>query len=157
MKPRTLIKFLAGCVALAAMADSCSPTISVKNEAAFTVRVIIRNAGKLQTVAPSPGESAGAEGQNGPYFVAVVPDSDWLEYAKLVRKDLNEQLANPSGLSGDKIKQLADRLKSIAAKMKAYESAGLGATCNGSITDKGGGVVTVTAAGGDGQIGVECH
>jgi hypothetical protein len=158
MKPRTLIRFLAGCLALAAMADSCSPTITVHNGTAFVVRVIITNGGKIQTVAPSPGESSAAEAQDGPYTVAVVPDSDWLEYAKLVRKDLNEQLANPN-LSGDKIKQLVARLKDIAAKMKAYESAGLGASCSGSITENGGGSVEVSAAGagGDGEIAVSCR
>jgi hypothetical protein len=158
MKPRTLIRFLAGCLALAAMADSCAPVITVHNSTAFVVRVIITNGGKLQTVAPSPGESSGVEAQEGPYTVAVVPDSDWLEYAKLVRQDLNEQLANPN-LSGDKIKQLVARLKDIAAKMKAFESAGLGASCSGSITQDGGGSVTVSAAGvdRDGEIGVSCN
>ena len=157
MKPRTLIRFLAGCLALAAMADSCSPTIDVKNQTAFVVRVIVSNGGKVQTVAPSPGEGSAVEAQEGPYSVYVVPDSDWLEYAKLVRKDLNEQLANSSGLSKEKIDQLIARLKDIAAKMKSYETAGLGASCSGSISQNAGGSVTVGTTGSDAHIDVACN
>src|SRR6266496_2440046 len=103
MKPRTLIKFLAGCLALAAIADSCAPFITVKNNARFEVRAVIRNGGHSQVVSPSPGESSSAEGEEGAYTVTIIPDSDWLDHAKATRAFLNDQLAHADNLTGPQL------------------------------------------------------
>ena len=151
MNARRLLKILAGFLALAALADSCSPGITVNNETTFAVRAIVRTGDKLQTASPAPGGSAYVEGQPGPYTVTIIPDDDWLKYAQLVRKDLNEQLANSQNLSGEKVLQLVTRLKDIAAKMKAFQDAGVGTSCSATITNEGGhGEVTVkTLANGE--------
>ena len=156
MKARKLLRYLAGFVALAAMADSCAPVITVKNDTTVVVRAIVRTVAGAQTLAPSPGNSSATEAQEGPYSVTVIPDEEWKSYARLVRKDLNEQLANAKGLSGDKLIQLINRLKDVADKMKAFEDAGIGASCSGNITQDGGGTATVTTLPG-GKIVVSCR
>jgi hypothetical protein len=156
MKPRTLIRFLAGCLALAAMADSCAPLINVKNNATFEVRAVISNRGHSQVVSPSPGESSSAEAEQGPYTVTIIPDNDWLEHAKATRAFLNEQLANPDKLSGPQLLEVIRRLKDIAAKIKEFEAAGLSTACSGKITQDGGGTVTVSA-GADGKLVASCR
>src|SRR6266550_4355256 len=103
MKPRTLIKFLAGCLALAAMADSCSPVITVSNATSFEVWAVVTNAGHSQVLSPSPGESSAAEAQGGPYIVSVIPSQEWLDHANATRKFLNEQLANSDNLTGPQL------------------------------------------------------
>src|SRR5437870_12132835 len=135
MKPRTLIKFLAGCLALAAMADACSPNIIVSNSTSFVVRAVVTNGGHSQVLSPSPGESSSAEGEEGPYSVTVIPDQEWLDHAIATRKFLNDQLANSENLTGPQLLEVVRRLKDIALKIKQFEdTAGNGQGCSGKIT-----------------------
>jgi hypothetical protein len=158
MKPRTLIKFLAGCVALAAMADSCSPVITVTNNTTFEVVATINNGGKRQVVSPSPGNSSSAEAEQGVYTVTIIPSQEWRDHAQATRDFLNDQLAHPENLTGEQLKEVIRRLKDIAAKIKAFEDsykALSGQSCTGAIGDNGGGAVTVSAAA-DGALSVTC-
>ncbi len=137
---------------------SCAPPIVVSNKTSFAVRVIVSGGGVSQTVSPSPGESSIAEIGEGAYKATVIPDAEWIEYAKLTRKVLNEQLANSDNLTGAQLLDVIRRLKDIALRMQQYEqAAGGSASCGGRITeDKGGGVVTVSA-GADGKLAISCR
>jgi hypothetical protein len=157
MKPRTLIKFLAGCLALAAMADSCAPVITVSNTTSFAVRAVVTSGGHSQVLSPSPGESSSAEAVEGPYRVTVIPDQEWLDHANATRKFLNDQLANADNLTGPQLLEVIRRLKEIALKIKQFEdTAGNGKGCGGNITQDGGGTVTVSTAA-DGSIIAVCR
>jgi hypothetical protein len=157
MKPRKLIKFLAGCLALAAMADSCVSGVTVSNQTSFEVRAVVSSGKKFSTISPSPGESSFAETGDGPYRVTVFPTQEWLDHAKATRAFLNEQLANADQLSGPQLLEVVRRLKDIALKIKQFEDAAQNtARCSGKITADGGGSVTVSTAA-DGSLKVVCR
>src|SRR3954447_26812779 len=113
MKPRTLLKLLAGFLALAAMADSCSPSVTVQNNTSFEVRASVYSAGHHVTVSPSPGESSYAEVGSGPYVVTIIPNQEWLDHARATREFLDKQLANPENLTPDQTLEVVRRLKDI--------------------------------------------
>ena len=151
------MKFLAGLVALAALADGCLPVVTVQNKTSFVVRAVVTNSGHSQVLSPSPGESSAAEVEEGPYRVTIIPDQEWLDHANATRQFLNDQLAHSDTLTGPQLLEVVRRLKEIAASIKAYENtAGNGAACAGQITQDGGGSVTVSAAT-DGTILVSCQ
>jgi hypothetical protein len=156
MKPRTLIKFLAGCLALAAMADACAPVITIKNNTTFEVRAIVNSKGHNSMVSPSPGESSVAEGEEGPYSVTIIPSKEWLDHATATRSFLNESLAHADRLSGPELLKVIDSLKAIALKIKEFQAAGKAQSCTGQITQDGGGNVTVGTAA-DGSLKVVCN
>ncbi len=134
----------------------CGPTVSVSNKTGFAVRAIVISAGARSVLSPSPGESSTAEVQEGPYKVVVIPDAEWLDYAKLKRKVLNDALANSDSLSGQQLLSVVAQLKDIAAKMQAFEqAAGSGASCGGRVSEDGGGLAEVSQAA-DGKLVVVC-
>jgi hypothetical protein len=157
MKPRRLLRFLAGFLALAAMADSCSPGVTVENKTEFQVRAVVSSGRRPSIVSPSPGESSFAEAQEGPYRVTVFPEKEWLDHAVATRKFLNDQLANADQLTGAQILEVSRRLASIALKIKQFEDASAKTSaCSGRITEDGGGAVTVSTAA-DGTLRVVCQ
>ena len=129
---------LAGLIVGAVLLVGCAPSVVVENKTGFAVRVVVHSAGRSEVVSPSPGESSVAE---------VV---DWIEWAKLTRKVLNDQLTNSDQLTGPQLLEVVRRLKDIAARMQQYESAGIGASCSGAVSSDGGdgSVVISTAANG---------
>ena len=144
-------------VCLAALClTACGPTISVQNDTSVPVRVIVTAQGKSDVLSPSPGESSSADASEGPYSVTIIPDQEWLDYAKTSRKYLNDQLANANNLSGAQLLDVVKRLKDIAARMKQFEdAANSGAHCGGRISQDGGGAVTVSI-GASGALVVAC-
>lgn len=134
----------------------CGPTVTVRNETTIPIRAILMSNDGSETFAPTPGESSSAEASEGPYRVVAVPDADWVEYAKLTRKVLNEQLANSDNLSGPQLLDLVRRLKDVAAKMKQMEgAAGSTGACAGKLTQDSSALATVTVAA-DGRLVVSC-
>ncbi len=147
-----LAMMLLACAALV----GCGPTVTVQNSTGFVVRAVITTADGSQTVAPSPNESSSLDVSEGAYSVSVIPDAEWVEYAKTVRKLLNDQLANSSQLSGAQLLDVVQRLKDIAARMKQYgQAAGGSASCRGSVGNDGNGVAQVSL-GADGKLVVAC-
>lgn len=137
---------------IAALA-ACSPTVTVKNGANFPVHTMVTGQRGTQMLSPTPGESSTAEMDLGAYTVVVIPDADWLDYAKGVRKYLNDQLANADNLTGPQLLEVVQRLKDIALRMQQLEKAGTagGTACSGTLTsEKSDAVATIslTAAGG---------
>ena len=151
LRLQIVIVVLAGLLRL----DGCSPTVTVQNSTRFAVRVVVSSGGQTEVLSPSPGESSAAEVSEGPYRVTAIPDAEWITWAQLTRKDLNEQLANSDKLSGPQLLNVIQRLKTIAARMQEYEKAGLGASCGGTVTQDSGGVATVSL-GADGKIVASC-
>lgn len=141
---------------LAGISLGCAPTIVVENKTAIPVRVVISSAGRSQVFSPSPGESSAADVAEGAYHVTVIRDEEWIDYAKDVRKYLNDQLANSDKLSGPQLLDVIRRLKDIASRMAQYEAAGgrnLG--CSGTVSqDKDG--VAVISVGADGKLNMVC-
>jgi len=145
------------CLIAAGLIAGCGPAIIVENKTSIPVRALVNSAGNRQVVSPSPGESSVADAEEGSYTVAVLPDAEWIEYAKLTRKALNEQLANADNLMGDQLLEVVRRLKDIAARMKEFENAaGKGQSCAGKITSDGGGIVTISV-GAEGALVVRCN
>ncbi|MEP7355689.1 MAG: hypothetical protein ABI847_00455 [Anaerolineales bacterium] len=158
MKARTLIRLVAGCLALAAMADSCGPTVTIENKTSFEISAIIGNKGTETVLSPSPGESSYAVVQQDAYVVTVIPKDEWLTHAKATRQFLNDQLANPDQLTGPQLLEVVKRLKDIALRMKAFEDAAKGgdASCVGILDDQhSAAVVTVTSLP-DGKLKAAC-
>ena len=149
---------LALCILGAVLVSGCGPTITVKNRTRFPVTATVRNGERHETLSPSPGESSSMDADTGPYFVYAVPEKDWLEYAKLTRKVLNESLADPSRLTGPQINDIVQRLKDIAERIQQYEGTAGGArTCQGTISESGAGGTVEITVGADGGLVARCY
>ena len=89
--------------------------------------------------------------------MAVIPDTDWIEYAKIKRKLLNEQLANADKLTGAQLLEVIRQLKDVAEKMSQFEAtAAKGASCSGAITQEGGSGIAEISVGPNGALVVAC-
>ncbi len=142
--------------AIAASSDGCGPTVVVENKTKIPVRVVVTTADGSEVVSPSPGESSTVDASEGSYRAVAIPDADWIEYAKLTRKVLNDQIANSENLSGPQLLEVVRRLKEIAERMDQFtKAAGTSAGCGGSVTSDSTGIVTVSA-GPDGKLAVSC-
>lgn len=147
---------LFGLIALGAAA--CAPAIVVRNNTKFPVRAIVISSGRRDVLSPSPGESSATEVAEGRYTVAVIPDQQWIDYAKVKRKVLNDALKDSDKLSGPQLLALVQQLKEIAGQMQAFEqvaTAKPGAACSGSISQDSGGVADVSQAA-DGSLSIIC-
>ncbi len=143
---------------MTALVVACGPFVTVENKTKIPVRVVVTSPGRSDVLSPSPGESSSAEVDEGAYSVAVIPDQEWIEYAKLTRQVLNDRLANSQNLTGAQLLDVVQRLKDIASKVQQFEqaAAGKGAGCRGSVgSDSGGGRVQVNI-GVDGTLVVSC-
>jgi hypothetical protein len=154
-RKRLIIIILSSAVA-ALLLSACAPALVVQNNTNFPVRVVVV-AGDLRGVlSPNPGESSSMEVANGAYRVTAIPDAEWIEYAKLSRKLLNERLAAADQLTGPQLLEVIRQLKDIAQKMDAYDKAAASTSaCRGAISDEGGGYVEVSQ-GSDGNLVVVC-
>ena len=149
---QTTIVALAGLLCLA----GCGPSVTVTNKTRFIVTVVVSAAGDASVLSPSAGESSTAEVTEGAFKVTVIPNTDWLAWAKLTRKSLNDQLADSSKLSGPQLLEVIQRLKDIAGRMKEYEdTAGKGASCAGVVSSDVDAAAEVTQAA-DGSLVVVC-
>ena len=148
-------------IAAGLLMASCAPGIVIQNSTSFPVRAIIRAGGMTEVFSPSPGESSYAEVREGRYTATVIPDAEWIEYARATRRYLNEQLANSDSLTGPQLLDVIRRLKDIAAKMDQFEraagSSAVGAaSCSGAVSEEADGLVTVRTLE-DGRIVIECR
>jgi len=154
------IGMLLGGLGAAILAAGCAPYITVKNNTAIPVRALISAGGMQQVVSPSPGEASYPEVASGPFTAVVIPDAEWLEYARATRSYLNSQLANAESLSGEQLLDVIRRLKDIAVRIEQFEraaansSAGVG-SCSGSVSSEQSGVVVIKSAP-DGRIVLDC-
>ena len=156
MKQRTLAATIILATFFIVGFEGCGPTITVQNNTKFPVRAVVSSGGKSEMLSPSPGESSSADASEGPYGVYVVPDEDWINYAKQVRQYLNDQLANSDKLTGPQLLNVIQRLKEIAMRMAQYERAGgSGNGCSGSVAEDKDGLVTITTKA-DGGLVVAC-
>ncbi len=152
--PRLMLALLVG-VALV-LTLGCAPAVTVNNKTTFPIRVMIRNRGNIQWVSPSPSESSFVEVGEGLYFATAIPDAEWTTYATAKRRYLNEQLANSQNLSGEKLLQVIQQLKEIAAQMQKFaDAADSNARCSGRVTEDATDTVTVTS-GADGKLKIGC-
>lgn len=141
----------------AAILAGCAPSITVQNNTRIPVRAIVTSRGGNAVLSPSPGESSNAEVGEGRYTVTVIPDAEWIAYAKQVRQYLNDQLANSDRLTGAQLLDVIRRLKDIAEKMQQYEqAAGAGARCSGTVTSETDAVAQI-AIGAGGALTVSCQ
>ena len=150
-------KYFIFLIVAAVLLASCGPSVVVENRTSLPVRVIVyvgRQGGSV--VSPSPGESSALAATEGVYRATVIRDAEWIEYAKLTRKDLNEQLANSDKLTGAQLLDVIRRLKDIAQRMQQYEqAAGSAASCGGKLTEDSTGLVVVST-GSDGKLVIIC-
>ncbi len=143
------------CAASAVLIAGCSPLIIVENHTRFPIRAFVSQE-RTNAVSPSPGESSSVEATEGAYSVAVIPEQEWLEYAKLTRKVLIDELADPDHLTGAQLLDVINRLKDVAATMDEFQrAAGSQASCGGSVSEGGSSLVTV-ATGASGGLVVSC-
>jgi hypothetical protein len=127
----------------------CGPVVTIQNQTSFPVRAIVIHTGGKDVASPSPGESSSVEVDEGTFTVAVIPDNEWIDYAKTKRKVLNDMLANSDNLSGQQLLAVVAQLKDIAARMKQFEdAAGKGASCSGSASNDHDGLVQVSQGAG---------
>jgi hypothetical protein len=135
----------------------CGPSIVVENKTTFGVRAIVTTSLGTETFSPSPGEHSTADGTQGSYTVTAIPEQEWLDWARITRKVLNDQIADSSKLTGQQLLDVIDRLKSIAVKMKQFEAAAAsaGSSCTGSLTGAADGQAVITAGPG-GRLVVTC-
>jgi hypothetical protein len=88
----------------------------------------------------------------------VIPDAEWIEYAKLTRKVLNDQLANADKLTGPQLLDVIHRLKEIAAQMQQFEqAAGSSASCGGRLTEDNSAGLVVVSTTDSGALVISCR
>lgn len=150
------------CAAVAAgvLLAGCAPGIVIQNSTSFPVRAIIRAGGMSEVFSPSPGESSYAEVREGRYTATVIPDAEWIEYARATRQYLNDQLAHSDNLTGSQLLDVIRRLKDIATRMDQFERAAASsavgsASCPGAVSSEADGSVVVTTTD-DGRILIDC-
>ena len=121
------------------------------------MRVAVSARGNSQVLSPSPGESSYAEVGEGAYSAYAIPDAEWIEYARLTRRYLGDQLANADNLTGAQLMDVIRRLKDIAARMQQYEGAeGSASACSGgTVSTEKDGLIRV-AVGADGKLQLSC-
>jgi len=144
--------------AAAILVSACAPYVTVQNNGAFPVRALIISGGVSQVVSPSPGEASYPEVPTGPFRAVVIPDAEWIEYARATREYLNQQLAHADSLTGPQLLEVIRRLKDVAARIKQYESAAAGRSaigCSGSVSSEDSGVVVITTTPA-GEIQLNC-
>ncbi|MBI4674736.1 MAG: hypothetical protein HY741_24080 [Chloroflexi bacterium] len=152
------LKWIIVILCSAGLIAGCAPTVTVENNTSIPVRVVVSNAGTVATVSPSPGESSTVEVVEGGYRATVIPDAEWIEYAKLTRKVLNDQLANADQLTGSQLLDVIRRLKEIAQRMQQFENAaGSSAACGGKITEEGGAGFVQVSIGAGGKLAITCR
>jgi hypothetical protein len=144
----------------AILTAGCAPGIVIQNNAPFTVRAILVVGGQSQVLSPSAGGSSYAEVGSGSYQATVIPDAEWIEFARGTRQYLNEQLANSGALTGEQLLDVIRRLSDIAIAMDRFEraarSSAVGAaSCSGAVSTEADGSVVVTTTE-DGRILIEC-
>jgi len=150
------MRWLAAGVVAALGIAGCAPGLTVQNNSAILVRVVVSASGNSQVLSPSPGESSYAEVGEGAYSAYAIPDAEWIEYARLTRQYLNNQLANAYDLTGSELLDVIRRLKDIAARMQAYEGAeGSSGACRGTVSAEKDGLIRV-AVGADGKLQLTC-
>jgi hypothetical protein len=140
-------------IVTAILLAGCAPLVTVENGTSFPVRVIVASGGKRVVVSPSPGENSTVDASEGAYQATVIPDAEWIEYAKLTRKVLNDQLAHADKLTGPQLLDVIRRLKEIAVQMQQYEqAAGSSASCGGKITEENSAAYVVVSASSSGTL-----
>lgn len=148
------------CIVAAVLVSGCGPSITVYNRTRFPVHATVTQGKSREGVDPSPGESSTVDADFGPYRVYAVPDKDWIDYAKLTRKVLNDSLANADKLTGPQLLDVIQRLKDIADRIQQYEgAAGTGSSCAGNVSEKANSEyhsVELTV-GADGRLAAACH
>ena len=138
-----------GLIFVALSLAACGPSIVVQNNTSFAVRAVVSNSGHSEVLSPSPGNSSYMAAEEGPYRASVIPDAEWLAYAKATRQFLNDELAQSDSLSGARLLEVIRRLKDIAAKIQQYESVtNVGSSCSGRISDADGAVTILIGSGG---------
>ena len=147
--------------AAAILIAGCAPSIVVENKTSFPVRAIIRAGGMSEVLSPSPGESSSAEVGEGSYSATVIPDAEWIEYARATRQYLNEQLAHSDNLTGPQLLEVIRRLKDIAVRIDQFErsaasSAAGAASCEGTVSLEADGLVVVSTTP-EGRILINCR
>jgi hypothetical protein len=147
------------CIVAAVLASGCGPTITVENRTRFPVRAVVSQGMNREVVDPSPGESSTVDADIGPYRAYAVPDKEWIAYAKLTRKVLNDSLADADKLTGPQLLDVIQRLKDIAGRVQQYEAAaGAGNGCSGNITETGSEAHTVDVnVGANGRLVTTCR
>ena len=144
-------------IVTAILLAGCAPIVTVENWTSFPVRVIVASGGKRVVVSPSPGENSTVDASEGAYQATVIPDVEWIEYAKLTRKVLNNQLANADKLTGPQLLDVIHRLKEIAVQMQQYEqAAGSSASCGGKLTEENSAAYVVVSASSSGTLVISC-
>ena len=110
----------------------CAPLVEIQNNTPFAVRVAVTSGGSRQVVSPSAGSTSSAEVVPGPYSVSVVPDAEWMDYARTVRTIIGDYAFSAQNLTPDQVFELAKRLADINSRIDAYEKAGVGGNgCSG--------------------------
>lgn len=143
-------------IAAAALVTGCSPTLTVNNNTRFAIRAVVSQEGSSDVLSPSPGESSSVDARPGTYSVTAIPDQEWIEWAKLTRKALNDQLADSDRLTGAQLLDVINRLKDIATKMTEFQAAaGSSASCSGTTDEEHDSWATVSAAA-NGSLSVVC-
>lgn len=122
--------------------------IIVTNESSTQLRVFVKvPGGGITTVTPTPGNSSSiviAEG--GTFYAGAVVDTEWLEYIRVTRELLSQQLADPAvraDLSVDELVELTTRINDLTREIqrateRPWEQVG---GCSGTAVVGGGGMV----------------
>jgi hypothetical protein len=145
----------------AVLLAACAPTITVSNNTAVPVRVMVMPpGGSRQVVSISANESIGVEyAEKGFYTAVVIKDQQWIEYTKQKRDYLTQRLQNPQNLSQEEVKEITQQLKEIQKQISAFESSPEpGSACSSKVDPEAdtSGLVNISQ-GADGALLAVCQ
>lgn len=129
--------------------------VTVNNKTSFAVRTAVSSGGERSVVSVSPGDYSTVEVAAGGFSVTAMPDQEWVDYAKVKRKVLNDQLANAASLTAAQVLDLINQLEDAKDVAVQFENAGLGSSCSGNVIYDEAAQVTVTT-GANGSIVASC-
>lgn len=156
MKTKHLL-LISLCALLVLFLSSCAPLLRIENETTLGVKALVSIPGSMrQLVTVEPMNDAGLDTIGiGKYIVVVIPDKDWLEYARLQARVLNDLLTGSPNLSPQQANDIKTKLKEIHTALEQYEKAKSGAACSGKLDSEGFNLATISQDA-SGNLAISC-
>jgi hypothetical protein len=142
----------------AALLAGCGPYVTLENKTDVGIKFITNVGGEQSATSVFPGETSSATGSDyGSYSISVIPNEDWLAWARDFTNALSDQLKHGRDLTPEDVQRITRNLATIREQMAQFEKLAkdAGATCSGKTSDEKSSVVTVTRSD-DGKLIVTC-
>lgn len=149
------IAWVLGFMAAALLVAGCTPTLFLSNNTDVDVRMMIVSQGFPAIISLGAGQTMSIDVNEGSYGVGLFADEAWYKEANDYRRFLVESLANPEGMTGERIMHVIEELQKITNRINQMKSE-IAIMCKGTVGSEGGALAEVNS-GPDGELSVACH